>query len=148
VAGAAVSDDYISVRELLGLDPRDCLGECSRCGGSPFPLLQLRVIGHQVALCRTCLHYLLGLLEHGTAQRDRPVSPEFHPLAWWTLRDGDLIGVVALIDREHRYWKAYIGRVCGPTVEAQDAATIGHFGVHVGESVALSATLACTWASR
>jgi hypothetical protein len=64
------------------------------------------------------------------------VSPEFHPLAWWTLRDGEVIGVVALVDRQHRYWKAYIGRVRAPTVEAQDAATIGHIGVHVGESVA------------
>jgi hypothetical protein len=53
------------VRELLGLPGSEQLGECSRCGESPFPLLQLKVIGHHVALCRTCLRRLLDILEHG-----------------------------------------------------------------------------------
>jgi hypothetical protein len=53
------------VSELLGLPGSEQLGECSRCGESPFPLLQLKVIGHQVALCRTCLRRLLDILEHG-----------------------------------------------------------------------------------
>ena len=41
------------VRELLDLPPTERLGDCARCGDEPGSanLLQLRVIGHQVALC-------------------------------------------------------------------------------------------------
>jgi len=47
-----MTSDYFSVRELLGLDPRDRLGECSRCGEYQPDAVQLRVIGHQVAAVR------------------------------------------------------------------------------------------------
>lgn len=62
---------------------------------------------------------------------------ELHPLAWWTLVDGELLGVVGLIDRRHRYWKAYIGRVRGPSVNTEhDARVIARVGVPAGEPVA------------
>ena len=56
------------VRELLDLPPTERLGDCARCGDEPgtAKLLQLRVIGHQVALCGRCLHRLAELVEpHG-----------------------------------------------------------------------------------
>jgi hypothetical protein len=65
-----VSNKHL-VKELLGLTGSECLGECSRCGESPFPLLQLKVIGHQVALCRSCLRQLLNLLEPSLDQQMR-----------------------------------------------------------------------------
>jgi hypothetical protein len=61
---------------------------------------------------------------------------QLHALTWWTLRDGDLVGVVGLIDREHGYWKAYIGRLSYASVESLDTARIAQIGVHVGETVA------------
>ena len=56
-----MTSDYFSVRELLDLDPHDRLGECSRCGEYQPDAVQLRVIGHQVALCAGCLELLVAL---------------------------------------------------------------------------------------
>ena len=60
-----MTNDYFSVREMLDLPLTDRLGECSRCG-EPQPtgeMVQLRVIGHHVALCRSCLNLLTALAE-------------------------------------------------------------------------------------
>jgi hypothetical protein len=65
---------------------------------------------------------------------DRPLR-ELHALAWWSLRSGHVVGVVALVDREHGYWKAYIGLGTGLN-ESLDLASIANNGVHVGETVA------------
>lgn len=81
------------VAELLGLPSSQCLAECSRCGESQFPLLQLRVIYHQVALCRTCLRRLLNILEHW---RDHPKNgpdctcpnDDFHDRVFGAARGG------------------------------------------------------------
>jgi hypothetical protein len=54
-----------SVRELLNLPPNERLGDCARCGDEPASahLVQLRVIGHHVALCGRCPHHLTQLVE-------------------------------------------------------------------------------------
>jgi hypothetical protein len=64
------------------------------------------------------------------------VSEDLHALAWWTLRTGQVIGVVALVDREHGYWKAYIGDAHGVSEDIDKATIALSTGVHVGESVA------------
>ena len=69
--------EYFGVRELLGLPASECLGECSRCGGSTFPLLQLRVISHQVALCRSCLDELTDLVAHGLPKPEQAAMTDF-----------------------------------------------------------------------
>jgi hypothetical protein len=56
-----MSDSLPAVRELLGLPRNQRLMECCRCGHMALTLLQLQVIGHQVALCSVCLHALLQL---------------------------------------------------------------------------------------
>ena len=59
------------------------------------------------------------------------------PLCWWTTPLGVTIGVVALVDREFGYWKAYIGTASGQD-EAMDAELIAQTGTHVGGLVALA----------
>lgn len=54
------------------------------------------------------------------------------------MRDGTLVGLVALIDREHRHWKAYIGVLSWPSDNPQEDALsiVRHAGVHAGEAIA------------
>jgi hypothetical protein len=59
------SSDSFSVRELPDLPANERLGECARCGDEPGSerLVQLRAIGHHVALCGRCLYRLAELVE-------------------------------------------------------------------------------------
>ena len=57
------------------------------------------------------------------------------PLCWWTTPLGVTIGVVALVDRELGYWKAYIGTAYGQDID-EDVALIIDSGTHAGPSVA------------
>ena len=56
--------DYMSVREILNLPANERRGDCDRCGAETGSenLVQLRVIGHHVALCGRCLRQLTDLV--------------------------------------------------------------------------------------
>lgn len=62
-----------------------------------------------------------------------------HVLRWWTTGRA-VIGAVALLSREHGYWKAYIGSVWGIEIEESDEEAsirrIASWGTHFGEDVA------------
>ena len=63
------------------------------------------------------------------------MTAEVEPLDWWPLASGQVLGVVALVDRDRGYWKAYIGLAHGDDA-ATDAAAIALRGAHAGELVA------------
>lgn len=55
-------------------------------------------------------------------------------LSWYRTRQGDTIGVVLVVDDEHRNFKGYIGLAAGGD-ERADAAYIAMTGARIEESV-------------
>lgn len=67
----------MSVREMLNLPANERRGDCDRCDAEPGSdnLVQLRAIGHHLALCGPCLRSLADLVAPHTVDAFKAQLP-------------------------------------------------------------------------